>query len=51
MLFINPKIFGAARNIERGGSSLIQPLTETGSKWMKLYLKNLKEQEIWTSIG
>ena len=40
------KIFGAARNIEEGGSLSIiaTALVETGSQWMKLFLKNLKEQ-------
>ena len=42
------RFFGAARNIEEGGSLTIisTALIDTGSEWMKLFLKNLKEQEI-----
>jgi transcription termination factor Rho len=29
------RFFGAARNVENGGSLSIATLTETGSKWMK----------------
>ena len=42
------RFFGAARNIEEGGSLTIisTALIDTGAEWMKLFLKNLKEQEI-----
>ena len=42
------RFFGAARNIEEGGSLTIisTALIDTGSEWMKLFLKNLKEPEI-----
>ena len=42
------RFFGAARNIEEGGSLTIisTALIDTGSEWMKLFLKNLKELEI-----
>jgi transcription termination factor Rho len=29
------RFFGAARNVENGGSLITTALTETGSKWMK----------------
>ena len=43
-----PKDFGAARNIEEGGSLTIisTALIDTGSRMTKSYLKNLKEQVI-----
>ena len=41
------KIFGAARNVEEGGSLTIisTALIDTSVEWMRLFLKNLKEQE------
>ena len=41
------RFFGAARNIEEGGSLTIisTALIDTGAEWTKLFLKNLKEQE------
>jgi transcription termination factor Rho len=42
------RFFGAARNIEEGGSLTIisTALIDTGVEWTRLFLKNLKEQEI-----
>jgi transcription termination factor Rho len=44
------RFFGAARQIENGGSLTIiaTALTETGSKWTRLFLKSLKVPEIWS---
>jgi transcription termination factor Rho len=43
------KFFGAARNIEGGGSLTIlaTALIDTGSKWMVLFSKSLKVPVIW----
>ena len=43
------RFFGSARKIENGGSLTIiaTALTDTGSEWMKLSSKNLKEPVTW----
>ena len=48
MHFKDQKIFGAARNIEEGGSLTIisTALIDTGSRMDEVILKNLKELEI-----
>lgn len=49
-LHMPKKFFGAARNMRNGGSLtvLATALVDTGSKWMMLFMKNLKEPEIWS---
>ena len=46
------RFFGAARNVEEGGSLTIiaTALVDTGSKWMRLSLKNLKVPVTWNYI-
>ena len=48
MHFKDQKIFGAARNIEEGGSLTIisTALIDTGSRMDEVILKNLREREI-----
>ena len=47
------RFFGAARNLEEGGSLTIIATALSRNwiqKWMKLFTKNLKEPVIWRSI-
>ena len=48
-LHMPKKFFGAARNIQEGGSLTILglPLLKQAVKWMRSFLKNLKVREIW----
>ena len=48
MLYRDQKIFGAARNVEEGGSLTIisTALIDTGSRMDEVILRNLKELEI-----